>query len=489
MAHPVSTVHPQYKRARFRWRRCRDCYDGTDAVKRAAELYLPPLSTKRTDDYPAFLHRANFYPAFSRTVEGMTGAVFNKPPQLIEAPPALEEQLKDVDLRHENLAGFAMKTLREVLISGRSLILVDAEDGRPYWRCYQAEDILSWKAHRGTITRLVLRETFEKAPDDDPYMIQEYWRIREVVLEDGKVMVKQYVAETPKSEQLSGWLSATYYSGFFGNYPAQTFNEDIGKVELVDETELTPTPMMEDEPFIPAFFANSDDMTVMVSKPPLLDLADVNLSHYRTSATLEHSLHYVAMPTPMVAGKNPLPQGISLGVGVWDLEEGAVADMLEVSGMGFEALETRIQKKQTEMAALGARMIDEPNRQAETAEAVRIKTGGDRSILMNSLTNVEQAITRVIQFHGQWAGIPAEEAAFTLNRDLVDRSLTFHDIQTLFKLYQAGELSKMSFFEALQGHIGIGRTFDQEQEAIESDEPKEPPEAPPVAPQPPTEVE
>ena len=486
MAHPVSTVHPHYTKNRFRWRRCRDCYDGTDAIKAGAELYLPPLSDKK-GNYAGFLHRANFYPAFSRTVEGMTGAVFNKPPQLTEAPPALEEQMKNVDLRNENLAGFAMKTLREVLISGRSLIILDIKDSRPCWRLHKAEDILSWLTMDGKLIRVIVRETFEKTPDDDPYQVREYWRIRELVIENDQVVVKQYVSESPKTEVLSGWASRIGYGGYFGQYDAMAhvFGDDVGKVELVDETTLTPTPMMDGEPFIPAFFANADDMTEMVGKPPLLDLADVNLSHYRTSATLEHALHYVAMPTPTVASAKPLPEGISLGSGVWDLPESAKAEMLEVSGMGFEALENRIQKKQTEMAALGARMIDEPNQQAETAEAVRIKTGGDRSILMNALTNVEQTITRIIQFHGEWDGNPAEDAAFTLNRDLVDRTLTALDVEALFKLLQAGEISRQTFFESLSGHIGTGRTFEQEQDAIESDKEKEPPEAPPVAPSPP----
>lgn len=482
---PVTRKHPAYDRNAFAWRRCRDCYQGSDAIKAGAELYLPMLSANQGEGYPGYLFRAEFMPAFGRTVESLLGAVYRKPPQLANADTPLEEQMKNIDRDGCSLNAFAMKVLRESLVTGRSLILVDAKDGTPFWRCYQAEDILSWYAVDGQLLRVVVRECFEKEREDDKYNIGEYWRVREVALEEGNVVVRQYVADAPRNMQFSGLVTQT--GGFFNRYPgAAAIPEDVGKVELAAEHTLSPTPMRNGEPFIPAFFAGADDNTARVGIPPFLGLADVNLSHYRTAADLEHALHWVALPTPWVSGKGKIPDGLAIGSSaVWDLPPESTAGMLEVSGQGFDALAGRLSKKEDEMAALGARMVAEPMRQPETAEAVRIKTSGDRAALMNILTNVENAVTAAVQFHARWAGIPGEDPTFTYNRDIVDRALSYRDIQTLFALLQAGKISQRSFYEALQGgHVDPGRTFEQEQEAIDDDGPPAgpAPTMPPVAP-------
>ncbi|MCP4248318.1 MAG: DUF4055 domain-containing protein, partial [bacterium] len=54
--------------------------------------------------------------------------------------------------------------------------------------------------------------------------------------------------------------------------------------------------------FIPFIFLGPKDNRAAPAKPPLLDLVNLNLSHYRSSADFEHGAHFTGLPTPVVTG-------------------------------------------------------------------------------------------------------------------------------------------------------------------------------------------
>ena len=78
-----------------------------------------------------------------------------------------------------------------------------------------------------------------------------------------------------------------------------------------------------------------------VAKPPLLDLVNVNLSHYRTTADFEHGAHFTGLPTAVITGHR-LDEGEGLAIGAgeaWVLPApDAKAFFLEFSGQGLGAL-------------------------------------------------------------------------------------------------------------------------------------------------------
>src|SRR5213083_17900 len=91
----VDTNHPQYNAAGTQWQRCRDLFEGTDAVKAQGNTYLPKLKGQKYLEYEAYKLRAVFYNGFARTVQGLIGSVFRKPPA-VTLPTALEPTLLDV---------------------------------------------------------------------------------------------------------------------------------------------------------------------------------------------------------------------------------------------------------------------------------------------------------------------------------------------------------------------------------------------------------
>jgi hypothetical protein len=281
---PVTDNHANYDENCDFWSRCRDVVNGTDAVKAAKEAYLPKLGGQDDDGYDAYRERAPFYGATDRTIQGLVGSVFRKPPKVL-APSAIEEHLDDVTLMGESLAQFSRKYLKELLTTGRCGILVDmpeadenqaaaTEPPRPYWARYRAEDITNWHTRRingkVTLSMVVLHETVIEPDQVDEFARLQVEQYRVLYLDEaGKYAVNIWrKAETKEGDQDSWYIFSS------------------------------PAPQIVGEPldFIPFVFDPES------GKPPLLDLVDMNLSHYRTMADLEHGRHYTALPDSLGSG-------------------------------------------------------------------------------------------------------------------------------------------------------------------------------------------
>src|SRR5689334_17159956 len=113
----VNTTHPQYKAASLQWERCRDLFEGSDAIKAKGQLYLPKLGGQKPAAYEAYKTRAVFYNGFARTVQGLVGSVFRKP-AAVTMPKALEPSLVDVTRSGVPFEAQAMRVLEHVLKVG-----------------------------------------------------------------------------------------------------------------------------------------------------------------------------------------------------------------------------------------------------------------------------------------------------------------------------------------------------------------------------------
>ena len=79
---PINDPHPEYEAMAERWKRCRAVAAGSDAVKAAGTEYLPrPEGMAHSwgdAGYSAYLKRALFFNATSRTIDGLAGSIFQQ---------------------------------------------------------------------------------------------------------------------------------------------------------------------------------------------------------------------------------------------------------------------------------------------------------------------------------------------------------------------------------------------------------------------------
>src|SRR3954463_14245951 len=162
---PIDTPRPEYAAAAPSWQKCRDCFEGSKAVKSRRQAYLPALSSegdpqiqiidKETGTgggvvaiagtgYAGYLARAPFYNAVERTVQGLTGTVLRIPPAVNKFPNAYADHLDDLTQARQSFEQVASDILLEQLTVGRVGVLIDmptdaGPDARPYWVFYNAE--------------------------------------------------------------------------------------------------------------------------------------------------------------------------------------------------------------------------------------------------------------------------------------------------------------------------------------------------------------
>ncbi len=429
----IQSVHPQWTERRDQWRRCRDCFEGVDAVRGRGIEYLPPLS--EGTDYRAYLERAHFYPAFSRTVEALIGVVLRHPPE-VSVPAVMEKDMEDLDLFGSGINRIVEQVIREILISGRVILLQDVYGQRIYWRVHQAVDLRYWwggptPVMGGGLSEAIVEERgWRPASEDEIPEIQE-----------SSTLIRYRFGDTPDSSIGEPGFGAL----------RQEWRDDASGFQLAAEFPLR-LPSGQPLDVLPVHVGDLPSETAIPYSPPkptMLDVADLSLSYFRTSADLEHALHFVALPTPWISAPQP-PKNAKIGSSeVWYLGSTGSAGILEVQGPGMAALETALGRKARQLAGAGARVVTEPVRHAETATAAQIKASGDRTLLHCVVDEVERVVGNALRLHQRWMGYAGEEPSITLNRDWIDTRLSPADISGLVQLVQDRLISPEAFANAL----------------------------------------
>jgi hypothetical protein len=466
---PVNSPNAAYAANKAKWQRVRDCREGEDAVKKRTTVYLPQLDVhaNRPDKYLGYLARATFFNATGRTVAGLAGAIFQKPPK-VDLPERIREHARDITMTGVSAEVFALNVVEEDLTTGRVGILVDLQlgqstDGRPYWSRYNAEDIVNWSAERRggdeVLTLVVLREDYQEPDPKDPFVSKTCDQYRELRLDEkGQYTVTIWRRPDGKAE--------------FERWAPEGQKDPI----------LIPQRRGKALDFIPFVFIGPTSTAPSVEKPPLLDLVNVNLAHYRNSADYEHGLHYTGIPIPWIAGAaapaaspadpNSPPSQVVVGPDVFVyLEKDGKLGIEQADGETLGALENALKEKKEQMTTLGARMLEPPGA-AETATAVLGRAAGDHASIRTIAAAAEEGLTKAAQIHAYWMGVEAHpsdaRATVTLNKDVVNAKLTPEEVRVLLEMYIEGAISAETFYHRLQGGEWArdGVSFEDEQKAI-----------------------
>ena len=462
----VRTQHPSYAAMSPLWKRCQDAAKGEHAIHAAGETYLPKLAEEEDRDYTSRKGRTPFFNASWRTISGLKGMLFRKDP-IVKVAKAIEPYLNDIDMAGTPLSIFAQEVSEENLTVGRLGLLVDRppmpqrEDGqaltvaqtellglRPTIQKYSADSIINWKVARvGNAVKLVMVVLAESADveDDDEFGHKSEDQYRVLDLIDGHYRQRVYRVKDQKDEQVGGDL-----------YP--TMNNK---------------PMTD----IPFFFAGVNDISPSIDVPPLLDLIDMNLHHYQVSADFEHGCHWSGLPTLFLFGTapdkdNPIYIGGSSANCVSD-PTGHV-DYAQVEG-GFEALQKNLESKKSEMAVLGARMLENSKSAVESAETIQQRTHGEQSQL-SAMSNVtSMAIQAALQIFSEWAG-STETVEYQINTDFIPASMSPQELTALTAAWQAGlpGTSDQNVYALMQQKEMADPliTFEEEQERISTRTPQ-----------------
>jgi len=432
---PINTPHHLYQDHVKKVIRVRDCNEGSDAIKEAGTAYLPKLDGQTDAKYNAYKMRGMFLPVVKPTSTAFTGAIMRKEP-VIEIPSNIEYIEDDTNGEGRDLGLLASSIIREQLIGGRCGALVEHNGERPIILTYPTESIINWSDDY-----VVLSQEYIEADKDDRYK------------------------QVSKTE----YLELTYDE--MGYYIQNIWRNDGKNWRIVDVK--IPTNRGERLAHIPFTVANTNELSFELTNPALLEIADINLDHYRLNTDIKHGLHYTALPTMFVFGDMTDDNGnsINLTVGAGSAnhitDSTGRAELLEFTGSGLSAITREMEADISAMASVGAKMLQNPSKGVKAAETARIEASGESATLSTVANACEALLTTVIEWAADWEG-SQDEVSIKLNRDFLDTTMDAQQLSALLATWQGGGMSLDTFLYNLQRGelLQKGNDIDDEKDLI-----------------------
>jgi len=422
---------------------------GTEYLRENSEAFLP---LEPREDYTAYLARVNravFSPYTQRLVRAATGLILRKPITLSGDPYWTDVFAKDVDGCGSDLDEYARRVLVCALTYGHSHTLVDfpaprgakslaeerAQNRRPYWIEVDPANIYGWRLDREVnYGNLIQVRIGEKAvvPDGD-FGERVYDQIR--VIEPGKYRVFRQKEQT-KDMFVEGMANS-------GRFDVPIEAKDY---ELVESGEFS----LGEIPLATVYAGKTDTLT---SKPPLLDIAYLNLSHFQRQADLIHSLHVASQPTLVLEGWDDQMKDMAISVNyAMATQPGNKVYYVEPASSAFEAQSAEIEELQRQMATLGISTLSQQKFVAETADARRLDRLDTNSMLSMVSLDLEQKLQKAFVLSANYLGLEPPEVK--INRDLDIERLIGQDITALTTLFEQKIIDREEFRQVLvQGEI------------------------------------
>ena len=419
------------------------CSTGYDTENNRPTIHY---STSLTDEgrakYNKYLYNAYFYGASGRTVTGLSGLIFAKPPQ-VKLQPVVEYLTENVDGRGGTLNGLASELVNDAFPSVWSGVLVarpstpigataaEVENAnlRPKLLHYKFESIINWNYevvnNIDTLTLLVLLESTTKRTG--------------------------FKVETEKQYRVLELIEGFYHQSLY--------DKDKHRIE-----EPMPVIMNGNKSTtIPFFWLQAGEDT----KAVIDDLVDCNFQHYNIYADYGSKLHYSSFIIYYETGVNGTSSNMVVGNGVkWNGGTESTFGVLQPDG-NADSHRIALQDTEQRMAALGAEMLKPRTSGAESAEAKSLDQVAQNSTTASVANTVSEVLVQAIDFAAVWMG-GAVGAEYSLNVDYNPTGMNPQLLSALMLAVQSEQtISGQTLYELMQkGEIATDRTFEEEQAII-----------------------
>jgi hypothetical protein len=225
-----------------------------------------------------------------------------------------------------------------------------------------------------------------------------------------------------------------------GRYDLYTLGQDV--VEFTESGGYS----LDEIPFVPIY---SNRRGLLMSQPPLLDIANLNITHYQRQADLIHALHIAAMPTLVLEGWDDTTGSATMGVNyAIAMQPGNKAYYVQSDASSFDTQMAELQALEGQMSTLGVTKLFGQKFVAESAEAKRIDQAQSNSVLSIISQELESALNQAFSFAAQYVGMEPPE--ITIDRDFDYYRLIGQDVSVLAQLNQMGKITDAMLLEILR---------------------------------------
>jgi hypothetical protein len=443
----VATPSSAYLRMAPRWRMIETLLGGTEAMRLAERDYLPQHENENNKNYENRLERATLLNMTEQILGHLAGKPFEEQVVLGEdVPEAIVVQAEDIDLQGSNLHAFCRSWFRDGWAKGVSHVLVEhptptetldengqprprtleddrAEGLRPFWIHVKPESVIAMYSMvvngKEVLTHVRIRE---ETVERDGWGEAVKCRIR--VLEPGNWQV---------------WK------------PGPKDNWDEATVESEGTTPLGYIPLVT--------FYSAKREGAMECKPPLTDVAYLNVAHWQSSSDQRNVLTVSRFPllaasgvdgdTKVTIGPNsylttPDPQG------KWYY--------VEHTGAAIAAGEKDLESLERQMASYGAEFLKKRPGD-ETATARALDSSESSSYLSATVQDFTDCVELALQFHADWIGAESGGTVqIKTDLDALEADQVVLDI--LQKTRAQRDISREAYLQHLQARGVLDEDYD-----------------------------
>lgn len=436
MALDVHQPNDEISALRPQWSVIEALMGGTPAMRAAGETLLPKWPNEEQAAYNLRLRTATLFPAYRRTVSVMAGKPFSKAITLKDAPSQIAAWAEDIDLQGVGLHAFAAEMFEEAVGYGLAGILVEhpRTDGatlrtrhdveragvRPYWVRVKHNQILGWRAQsiggRMQLTQLRLLESVDEP--DGAWGVKSVPQVR--VLEPGRWQLWRQGAR-------DAW-------------------------ELYEEGTTTLNVV----PFVPLYGFRDG---FMVGRPPLLDLAYLNVKHWQSQSDQDTILHVARVPILTIIGADDNTQIVVGGSAAVKLPLQGDMKFVEHTGAAIEAGSKSLVQLEEQMIQTGAELlVKKPGNRTATEAANDAE--GNKCDLQRLAERFEDALDYALWLSAQYAGLGDKAGSVQLFSDYGATTLSDASATLVKDLALAGMLSRETALHELKRRGVLGPDID-----------------------------
>lgn len=399
----VGSTHPIYNALKEMRETCRDVVSGQNIIKLKGDRYLPRLAGQKPEEYNTYKRRALFFSIGAKSLQAIVGMASLKRPTIKAPTQMLESYFNFV----ENLTFLETFTrmVSEVALQNQCYAYVDwpSNGGDAYIVTCPVESVINWDYDdEGNLILVVIREHIYKKTSKYK---------RELVIQHRELAIEN------------------------GVYVQNIFHDNVKVKTIIPSIVGQPLKSI---PFVP-FHAKGIGIT---DEPPLfLDIANINISHYMSSADLEHGRHFTGLPTPIITGASS-DTALHIGSNQFIVlpDKNANAKYLEFTGQGLASLEKALQEKQAMLASLSARLLDNSSKGSEATDAVKLRYLSETASLTTIVKTINVVLNMLYNIIAESLRESPKSVSITLDVDFLSAQMSHNDMAALFNGYISGAI-------------------------------------------------
>ena len=434
------------------WTRIDTLLSGTASMRAAGNTYLPQHAEESDGNYNERLAVNILFNAMELTLDHFVGRPFSDPVRLNnDVPDEIVEHAKNIDLQGNDITAFCRDWFRQGLAKGFCHVLVDmpaldeaartgrtraddlAEGRRPFWQLIQPENMIYAEAQINVDPMTMeLRENFTHV------------RLSEVVIErDGFAQVAKQRIRVLEP----GFFEVFEFRKVKGQKPAWVRIES-------GETGIN---------FVPIVTYYSNRQGFLLAKPPLEDLAFLNIRHWQSMSDQINILTVMRFPMLAVSGATE-QGGATMAIGPRQLLQTKDANgkfyYVEHTGKSIEAGWRELEKLEEDMEAYGATFLKkDPGNETATGRA--LDSAEAVTPLQDMTMRFIDSVNNAMSVHGFWLSLD-EAGTVTITTDFGPEEVTKEDAALLIALRKGRDISRIAFIKETQRRGTLSEDYDPE---------------------------